>query len=183
MKKGLLHRVFCLPAVLLISTATSPYALADADVYWDFDGGFDPSTVTINPGERVYWTNLDIFGFDFLLTVQGYQPIVLEQFETAGAQFNVPGTYSFTSDYGDFGSVIVNNPQPQTILLSAPRLVDGEFQFDVEGLTAGLTHVVEKSTNLTSWTGIATNVATSATATITNTPTPGRQFYRIFEAP
>jgi len=180
MKKGLLQRAFCLLTGLVVSTA--PHTQADVDIFWDFDDGFTPSQVTINVGEVVYWTNFDIFGFDFVLSLQGYQPYLLEQFETVGAQFNVPGTYSFSSDYGDTGSVIVNNAPPLAIVLSAPRFADGEFQFDVEGLTVGLTNVLEMSTNLTSWTSIATNVATSATTTITNTATPGPRFYRIFES-
>ena len=179
MKTGLLRRGFCLLTGLVLSTASPTQA--DVDIYWDFDDGFNPSTVTINPGEVVYWTNFDVFGFDFVLTLQGYQPILVEQFETVWAPFTVPGTYSFSSDYGDFGSVIVIEPPP--IVLSAPRFTNGEFLFDVEGLTVGLTNVLEASTNLTLWTSIATNVATSATATITNSPTPGPRFYRIFETP
>ena len=43
--------------------------------------------------------------------------------------------------------------------LLAPRITDGRFLFDVTGLTAGKTNVLQTSTNLVSWQSTKTNLA------------------------
>lgn len=67
--------------------------------------------------------------------------------------------------------------------LSAPKMSADGFLFDVTGLTVGKTNIVQVSTNLISWTPVQTNIATSASLTVTNVPTLTRQFYRILQLP
>jgi len=71
------------------------------------------------------------------------------------------------------------------ILLSAPKIVAGKFQFDVAGLTIGKTNVVQSSTNLalTNWVSLATNVASTNTMSFTNASASGRNFYRVVQLP
>jgi hypothetical protein len=67
--------------------------------------------------------------------------------------------------------------------LSTPRFSDGKFLFDVSGLGIGKTNVLLVATNLSSWKPARTNVADRVTATFTNVPTPGAQFFKILQLP
>lgn len=69
------------------------------------------------------------------------------------------------------------------VTLSSPRIAAGKFLFDVTGLTVGKTNLVQVSTNLASWMPVKTNIASSASMTVTNAATVARQFYRIFQLP
>jgi hypothetical protein len=69
------------------------------------------------------------------------------------------------------------------ISLSSPRMDTGKFLFDVTGLTAGKTNIVEVSADLMSWTPATTNLAASAAMTVTNDATDARQFYRVLQLP
>jgi len=70
------------------------------------------------------------------------------------------------------------------ILLSAPQMVAGKFQFNVAGLTVGKTNIVQASTNITSaasWVPVATNVAGASTMSFTNASASSRNFYRVVQ--
>lgn len=69
------------------------------------------------------------------------------------------------------------------INLNTPRFVAGQFLFDLTGLVAGKTNIVQVSTNLVTWTPFATNIATSAGMTVTNTPGAAGQFFRLMQLP
>lgn len=98
--------------------ATAPRVKGDADIYWTFLGGFNPSTVVIGPSETVYWSNVDPFGFDLVLILEGYGSLVVEPGWTAWATFSSPGSYWFSSDDGDQGTVSVN--VPPTVAITQP---------------------------------------------------------------
>jgi hypothetical protein len=78
-------------------------------------------------------------------------------------------------------SVTVGTIGPVT--LSAPRLSEGQFLFDVSGLKVGKTNILQSSTNLASWTGLATNVADSDSMTVTNSTGLGRRYFRVLQLP
>lgn len=70
-----------------------------------------------------------------------------------------------------------------TISLGSPRFVAGQFLFDVTGLTAGETNIVQASTDLISWTPTATNIASTTSITVTNTAAAALQYFRILQLP
>ncbi len=176
----------CLPlATALVALATTGIR---ANVTWDGFSGFVPAEVVINVGETVYWVNNDeLFPVqvtsDADILDPNYFSFILAEFEESqGITFNNPGTYGYHSTYDDLGTVVVNPPTVMTnIALSAPRVAGGQFLFDAIGLTIGKTNVVQASTNLTNWTASQTNVATSASTTVTNAVGSGPRFYRVFE--
>jgi hypothetical protein len=72
------------------------------------------------------------------------------------------------------------------ILLSAPKIVAGKFQFNVAGLTVGKTNIVQCTTNIGSssnWVALATNTAGTNTMSFTNASASGRNFYRVVQLP
>jgi hypothetical protein len=91
---------------------TVHHAYGDATVDWDFFGGFSPSQVTISPGEKVTWWNVDPYGFDVTITVTGFAPFTLQPYEGAQATFPNAGNYSMRSDAGDSGTIIVGEMAP-----------------------------------------------------------------------
>ncbi|MDW8308638.1 MAG: Ig-like domain-containing protein [Verrucomicrobiales bacterium] len=253
-----------------------------ADVFWSSNGGFQPATVVISPGESVTWWNNDDF---FPVQVTSDAPfgnpnyfsfLLVDYGDSATRTFPNQGTFGYHSNYGQQGYVVVNIPPvvtitnppngavftaPATVLiqveasetpddvvwdvaffvangsvtnlisvddtapfsavvtnlppgsytliavatdyyyatatnavsitvvgggpiqLSAPRRVGNQFLFDATGLTPGRTNVLQVSTNLVSWTGLQTNVATAASATFTNALLPGARFYRLVQRP
>ncbi len=88
------------------------------------------------------------------------------------------------------GSNLINLLAPvlTPVVLSAPKLNGGKFQFTVSGLAFGLTNYLQVSTNLKSpqnWTTIATNWATNGSMAISGlnpTNSPAR-FFRVVEQP
>jgi hypothetical protein len=70
-----------------------------------------------------------------------------------------------------------------TVNLDSPRMSGGNFLFDVTGLTAGQTNIVLVSTDLASWVPVQTNVASSATLTVTNAAATASAFYQIVQLP
>jgi hypothetical protein len=271
MENGFLRSIISIVTGLLISTA--PHVKGDTDIYWTFDG-FNPSGVVISPGDTVNWWNVDPYGFDMWLTLQGYGTILVENHTGVYATFSSPGLYNFSSDYGDSGSVVVNIPpvvtitnpvesavfsapatfaiqaeatetpddtvwdvefllgsssgtnsitddleapfsasvtnlgagtytliaiatdyyyatatnaitltvvNPTPIRLSAPRLSANQFLFDVTGLMIGKTNLLQTSSDLKTWTPVKTNVATSVSATVTNTVIAGPRSYRVVQ--
>lgn len=103
---------------------------------------------------------------------------------------NLPaGTYTVTAVVVDDSfneatnaiTVIVNSAAP--VLLSVPRSSGNQFLFDVNGLTAGKTNILQTSTNFTSWTSLKTNVAVTSSMTFTNTTGSGSHFFRVLQLP
>jgi hypothetical protein len=68
---------------------------------------------------------------------------------------------------------------PVTVNLSAPNVISGKFTFNYAA-NAGLSYVVQSSTNLLNWVSLATNVAASSPVPFTNSlNSTGIQFYRV----
>lgn len=107
MKTGLLAVIFF--TGLFCSVA--PQARADATVYWDYDYGFSPDTVVIGPGEVVTWYNFDPYGFDVNVIFNNGFSFFLPNYYGQAVMFpSQTGIYSYHSDWGDPGAVIVNLP-------------------------------------------------------------------------
>jgi len=70
-------------------------------------------------------------------------------------------------------------------LEEASTTLAGQFRFKLYNLTPGKTNIIEASTDLVAWSGIATNVPTLATMAFTNTPGAGvkARFYRSRQLP
>jgi plastocyanin len=81
-------------------------------------------------------------------------------------------------------SITVVDSTPVQVNLSAPRHTgDGQFQFDIAGLAAGKTYIVQVVTNLgtLNWTGISTNPAPGGTFSFTDPAASGfnLRLYRV----
>lgn len=65
------------------------------------------------------------------------------------------------------------------------KATGGAVQLSVGGLTAGMTYVVQMSTNLINWKGIGTNTVSTNNFNFTNTPTTNvrESFYRVMQLP
>lgn len=100
-----------------------------------------------------------------------------------------PGSYTLIAVATDYYYAATTNAVNITVTsggpiqLSAPRRAGGVFLFDATGLTIGRTNVLQASTNLQTWVGLQTNVATATTATFTNALLPGARFYRLVQWP
>jgi plastocyanin len=94
------------------------------------------------------------------------------------------GNYAFTARATDNGglittSAVINVSVFTNASLSSPeRLANGQFRFTLQGIT-GQSYAYEFSTNLTSWTAFATNVAPAGFFNVTDaTSTNILRFYR-----
>jgi len=102
----------------------------DDVVYWDGDTGFYPQEAVISPGETVFWVNYDLFGFPVQVTSDApfgdpnYFSFLLADFgESFGVTFDNQGTFSYHSNYGEQGAVVVNIPPVVTITNPANNAV------------------------------------------------------------
>lgn len=102
------------------------------------------------------------------------------------------GTYQLSAvAFDNVGAATTNTITIQVgtvapILLSAPKMVAGKFQFNVAGLTTGKTNVIQSTTNIASssnWVAVATNVASTNTMSFTNASASSRNFYRVLQMP
>ena len=102
-----------------------------------------------------------------------------------------PGTYTLTAIAIDYSDATATNSititvQPPTLLLSNARNAGGLFVFDVSGVTAGKSVVLEtRSTvaNSASWVAVRTNVAAATSISLTNPISPGAGFFRAYQLP
>jgi len=81
-------------------------------------------------------------------------------------------------------TLTVQNPGP--IKLTSAKVVAGQFQFTVTGLTVGKTNILQGSTNLTSsanWVSIVTNIANSSSANFTNPVSGSKRSFRVLQLP
>ncbi len=100
-----------------------------------------------------------------------------------------PGQYTLIAVATDYYYATATNAVHITVMSAAPllftnvRRLGNEFVFDASGLTPGRTNVLQVSTNLQSWIGLQTNVATAPSATFTNPILPGAGFFRLVQWP
>lgn len=108
-------------------------------------------------------------------------PGVLVQYSRTG-QFLSSQYYPTLSVENILGGEFHLSPRPIQ-LLAAGKDPSGAFNLILSGLTPGRTNVVQSSLNLSSWTAILTNVATSNSLLVTDPAViaSGPRFYRAFE--
>lgn len=102
-----------------------------------------------------------------------------------------PGTYRLMAVAVDYGEAAVTNSititvRPPTLLLSNARKAGGQFVFDVSGVTAGKSVVLEARSTLAdanSWVALRTNVAAATSISLTNPLSPGTAFFRACQLP
>lgn len=181
MNKGILGGAVLTVAGIVLSTL--PQAHGDVVVNWDFDDGFSPVTVSVTAGESVIWQNVDPFGFDVSVTVDGVQTFFLPNLNAHGVVFSTRGTYGFHSDFGDNGSVVVDYATSPSLVLDAFRVEGSRLLINASGLSEGATNILESTVNFKVWTPVSTNVAPDSTMTLTNSISPTPMFYRLIELP
>ncbi len=109
---------------------------------------------------------------------------------SATASNLVAGTHVFSAVATDnLGAKATNsisvNVTNSVINLSGFKLLGGQFQFNISGLSTGKTNLVQASTNLSNWISLRTNVASTNFSSFTDTQTPSffRRFYRVTQLP
>lgn len=181
---------FLTPAVLLIFALLPAQA---ATYYVEVDRAtFFPATQTINVGDTVIWVNHDFNGDSHTSTstlptgdIDSWSGYMIDVDDEFPHTFNNPGTFTYFDllDNGT-GTIIVKAPVVTPIIhLVSPILSGGKFRFQATGLTVSKTNVLQVSTNLTSWTSVATSVATSGSLMFTNTIGPANRFFQVVELP
>ncbi len=82
--------------------------------------------------------------------------------------------------------VTITVQNPAGITLTPLAILAGKFQFNVTGLTAGKTNIMQATTNIASsanWVSLATNIASGSTTSFTNAVGAGRRYFRILQLP
>lgn len=154
--------VFSAPATFIMEASTSETP-DDGVAYLEFLVGTSESTNSL--------------GFDYDVPFSASVTNL-----TAGA-YTLIAVATDTRGWSETNAIAVTVSSPTSINLSAPRVSGSQFLFDVAGLTVGKTNVVQTSVNGETWLAIKTNVATAASAVITNAVSPGPRFYRVFQRP
>jgi len=102
-----------------------------------------------------------------------------------------PGTYVLRATAVDYGEgtatdSIMITVLPPTLLLSNARKAGGQLIFDVNGVTAGKSVVLEGRSTLAnggSWVALRTNVAATTSMSLTNPVSAGATFFRACQLP
>jgi hypothetical protein len=168
-----------------------------------------PPTVTItSPTNQMTFTSSAIISFSVDAAdpgADGLYGVELFLGQTLIGQFtsepftasitNLPsGTYILTAiafnnstatTTNQMSITIVGSGSPQSIAVTAPRLIADSFQFDVSGLTVGKTNMIETITDPSApnWVTVVTNVAAASTMTFTNSATNSTAFFRVVQLP
>lgn len=176
--------------LVLLSLIFFTGRLSAADHFVDvLNSSFSPSSLQINVGDRVIWTNQDDDDDSHSATSNngawsgGLMIGFGDQFQFT---FTSVGTFPYYDLFDGFsGTITVVSVTNSEISLSAPQIVSGQFQFTVSGLVTGKTNLVQASTNLVDWTSVRTNVATSSTSVFTNTQSASvsPRFFRVIQLP
>ena len=183
-----LHRLLLMIGGLLL--VIPPRSAADTFFIYVNASGFSPDSQTIARYDTVTWVNDDDTD-DFHTTTSTlpfinfnyWEGILSFYLDTFSQKFNNAGTYTYYDRYGIGTGTIIVNAAAAPILLESPRVVGGQFEFDVTGLTTGRTNVLQFSTSLTSWTALQTNVASGSSNTLSVAVQPGARFYQLFQLP
>ncbi len=183
MKKGFLK---CGLGTLCLSVLMS--RLFAVEHFVTVGNSFSPSSLTIDLGDTVTWISQDqnftrTVTSDDNVWVKGY---LYEEGETFSVVFNfATGFFPYHDDLGPTGSITVVGVVANPIIISSPKRLGTQFQFDISGLVVGRTNIIEASTNLTTWLPLVTNVATSTVSSYTNTQVSlfGSRFFRVVQLP
>ncbi len=133
-----------------------------ADTLWAF---LDPGQTISNYASLSYQTFADIRNNanNDLAAVILNQPMVLQ---LINEQIYI--SIEFTDwPQGHQGGFTYTRSTPPIILLSAPKVSGSSFTFNYTA-SPGSTNVIQRSTNLTTWLPVATNVASANPASFTN---------------
>lgn len=179
MKNQLSAGLFCIAMIF------SAGRLPAAEAFVNVSDSFSPSSLQINKGDTVTWVNEDgefhsIASDDAAWLEKGY---LYDEGDTFSVTFNDEGSFGyhddFTSSTGTI-TVILSTP-PQDIKLDSFQFVNGNFQFQINGLVSGQEYVVQSSTNLVDWSSLSTNVAAAGSVGFTNAAGLDRQFFRVVQ--
>ena len=102
-----------------------------------------------------------------------------------------PGTYTLTAVAVDYSYAATTNSititvRAPTLLLSNARKAGGQFVFEVSGVTAGKSVVLEARSTLAAydaWVALRTNVAAASSISLTNPISAGAAFFRACQLP
>jgi hypothetical protein len=194
------------------STASVTLAFSGLYNYQDGQGNYGmiwvnipPSCRITNPTNNAVFTapaafNFDVdstdtdgdklMGVDFWLGTNYLGGTIYLPFSVPVSNLG-PGTYVLTAiavDYADAATTnsITITVRPPTLLLSNARKVGGDFVFDISGVTAGKSVVLEARSTLadsTVWVPLRTNVASAPAISMTNPVAPGAAFFRACQLP
>ena len=131
-----------------------------------------------------------LMGVDFWLGTTYLDGTLYQPFTVPVSNLG-PGTYTLTAAATDYGEAsvwdsITITVQAPTLLLSNARKAGGQFVFDVSGVTAGKSVVLEARSTLAdanSWVALRTNVAAATSISVTNPISPGAAFFRACQLP
>jgi len=145
---------------------------------------FDPPVVNIHPNDTVKWTWQSDFhntaSDSALWDSQVYNTGFVYEF-----QFTAEGSYPYSCQvHGFTGTVNVQSSTVPPSIISAPQFVPpSTFQFNYSA-NSGQSYVVQRSSDLSSWISVKTNVAASSSELFQDTnATAPNKFYRVFQLP
>jgi plastocyanin len=143
---------------------------------------FDPPTVIINVNDSVKWTWVS----DFHTTTSDTALWDSGQHNTGFVftnRFTSAGSFPYICVVHGFGGTVgVQGPAGPPPLLSAQQFVPpSTFGFEYSA-SVGLSYVVSRSGDLSTWVPLSTNIANSTTVSFQDTNAPGDSgFYRVFQ--
>ncbi len=172
---GTVGRLYCLIASLFVFGTRQSQANT-TEVDWTFSG-FSTGQITINAGDEVDIVNLD---YDFDLYLTGAPPESFSADIPPSDGYYVyyvpyvyynPGTFSFSDEFGNSVTVIVNSIQALSVAITAPTnnaVFAAPATFDVTAAPAGgATPYFEVDFYVgTNWAGVA--YGSPFTSTVTN---------------
>lgn len=102
-------------AVLTLATVFSSGLAFAKDVTVQAEGTkFDPLIVNVEPGDTVYWTNMDIHNVHFMFQPDGAKDFKSEIGQNTSREFTKEGIYVYQCDphigLGMGGAVVVGKP-------------------------------------------------------------------------
>jgi plastocyanin len=141
------------PSVSLASPAAGAVFAAPADVAIQANASDADGSVT----------NVQFFGNGALLGADAGNPFGIVASNLAEGNYALAAVAVDNSGLSSTSSVVnISVVAPLAVTLSSPVITNGRFQFNYTA-NAGLRYVIEKSTNLMSWSSITTNTASSGT--------------------
>jgi hypothetical protein len=83
-------------------------------------------------------------------------------------------------------NITVQDGSMVVVSLNGPRMVGGQFEFEVTGFTVGKAVVIQSASSVgvsASWIPVQTNITSSGTITFTTAAAPGIHFFRAVQMP
>jgi hypothetical protein len=117
MRQGVCRKYSLLVLSLLFAAVGALRAEAQVQVTITSSAPPDPDPVYIATGDAVFWIDGDGLGPYGIYASDGSWNTV-----TGGSavQFNAPGTYTYTTDAGDFGTIYVTTELPPVVAITSP---------------------------------------------------------------